>query len=98
MAKILLTENKTTGSQTYYETAGDEHRATTSQDVTDILEYAADMRRETQGEKFGEMRKMGVMPMSVIGQAMREGWLMDEKKMRQWFVDNPAFKTFDKNF
>lgn len=98
MSKILLKENRTTGSQTYFESADDMQRATTEQNVDDILEYAKDMRQATQGEKYGEMRKMGVMPMSVIGQAMREGWLMDQKKMREWFRLNPAFKTFDKDF
>ena len=98
MAKILLKENRTTGSKTYYESSDDMDRATTEQNVDDILEYAKDMRTATHGEKYGEMRKMGVMPMSVIGQAMREGWLMDQKKMREWFQLNPAFKTFDKDF
>lgn len=98
MAKILLKENRNTGSQTYYESAGETQRATTEQNVDDILEYAADMRMATQGEKYGDMRKMGVMPMSVIGQAMREGWLMDQNKMREWFRLNPKFKTFDKDF
>lgn len=98
MAKILLKENRTTGSQTFYETAEDKQRATTEQNVDDILEYAADMRQATQGEKYGDMRKMGVMPMSVIGQAMREGWINDQVKMREWFRLNPAFKTFDKDF
>lgn len=98
MAKILLDRNDTTGAETWYETEEDTQRATTSQNVDDILAYAADMRAATQGEKYGDMRKMGVMPMAVIGQAMREGWLMDEKKMREWFRQNPAFKTFDKDF
>lgn len=98
MAKILLKENQTTGCKTYYEVDGDEHRSATEQDVTDIIEYAKDMRQATQGERYGDMRKMGVMPMSVIGQAMREGWLMDQKKIREWFRLNPAFKTFDKDF
>ena len=98
MAKILLKENRTTGSQTYFESADDMQRATTEQNVDDILEYAKDMRQATQGEKYGDMRKMGVMPMSVIGQAMREGWLTDQNKIREWFRLNPAFKTFDKDF
>lgn len=98
MAKILLNENQTTGAQVWYEVADDQQRATTEQNVDDILAYASDMRQATQGERYGEMRKMGVMPMSVIGQAMREGWFMDQKKMREWFETNPKFKTFDRNF
>lgn len=98
MAKILLNENKSTGVQTFYETADDTERASTAQNVDDILAHAADMRRETQGEKYGDMRRVAVMPMSVVGQAMREGWLFDQERVRQWVRDNPAFKTFDKGF
>ena len=98
MAKILIKDNPATDSQSYYETAEDMQRVTTEQNVDSILEYAADMRQATQGEKYGEMRKMGVMPMAVIGQAMREGWINDQNKMREWFRLNPKFKTFDKDF
>lgn len=98
MAKILLNSNATTGVDTFYETAEDLERATTTQEVSELTDYAADMRRETHGEKFGEFRKMAVMPMSVVGQAMREGWLFDKQRVRKWVCDNPVFKTFDKNF
>lgn len=96
MAKILINDNDV--SQTYYEAEDGQERATTDQNVDSILAYAADMRQATQGEKYGDMRKMGVMPMSVIGQAMREGWINDQNKMREWFRLNPKFKTFDKDF
>lgn len=98
MAKILLKRNATTGAETWIESAEDAHRATTEQNVDDILEYAKDMREATQGEKYGEFRKMAVMPMAVVGQAMREGWLFDKARVRQWVRDNPKFKTFDKDF
>lgn len=98
MSRILLKTNANTGVDTYHETAGDTGRAVTEQNVDDILEHAADMRRETQGEKYGDMRRVAVMPMSVVGQAMREGWLFDQERVRQWVRDNPAFKTFDRGF
>jgi hypothetical protein len=96
MAKILLNENKTTGVQTWYETEDESQRATVKQDVDDILSYAANMRQATQGESYGDMRKIGVIPMSVLGQAMREGWAYDQKRIREWLARNPAFKTFDR--
>lgn len=96
MSKILLNSNASTGVDTYYESNGEQDRASITQNVDDILEHAHEMRRETAGEKYGEMRKIGVIPMSVIGQAMREGWLTDEKRIRQWLRENPAFKTFDR--
>lgn len=98
MSKILLKHNQTTGAQTFFETAGDEDRSTSEQDVSDILEHAKDLRQATSGEKYGEFRKVAVMPMVVVGQAMREGWLFDQARVRRWVAENPAFKTFDKGF
>lgn len=98
MSRILISRNETTGAETWYETEGDLQRSTTSQNVDDILDHAAEMRQATQGEAYGDMRKMAVMPMSVVGQAMREGWLFDKERVRKWVRDNPKFKTFDKNF
>ena len=98
MKKNMINQNESTGSFTVYETAEEMHRATTVQNVDDILAYAADMRSATQGQKYGEMRHMGLLPTAVVGQAIREGWITDQVKLRQWFKDNPAFKTFDKGF
>lgn len=98
MARILLSENATTGAQTWFESEEDQIRSTTEQNVDDILDHAAEMRAATQGERYGEFRRMAVMPMSVVGQAMREGWLFDKERVRKWVRENPAFKTFDKNF
>lgn len=98
MTSFILEQNKTTGKTTTVEFADDKARATVTQDVSDILEYAADMRQATQGDKYGDMKRIGVMPLAVIGQAMREGWMFDEKKIKQWFNDNPHFKTFDREF
>lgn len=98
MSRVLLKDNLITESKTHYETAENMQRVTTEQNVDDILAYAADMRQATQGEKYGDIRHMGLMPMSVVGQAMREGWLFDQKKMREWFRLNKKLKTFDKDF
>jgi hypothetical protein len=98
MSRILLSKNETTGAETWCEFADENARATTSQDVTELLEYAAEERALTAGEKYGDMRKMAVMPMAVVGQAMREGWLFDKARVRQWVEENKKFKTFDRNF
>lgn len=98
MARILLNENATTGVQTWYETEDDQQRASVSQNVDDLLAYAAESRALTQGESYGDLRKMAVMPMAVVGQAMREGWLFDKERVRQWVRENKKFKTFDRDF
>lgn len=98
MARILLSTNETTGAQTWYETEDEQQRATTEQNVDELLDYAAEMRASTQGERYGDFRKMAVMPMNVVGQAMREGWLFDRARVRKWVEENKAFKTFDRNF
>jgi len=96
MAKALI--KKTAISDVFVESEGDTQRITTHQNVDAILEDAAEQRAATSGQKYGEFRKVAVMPMSVVGQAMREGWLYDQNKVRQWVRDNPAFKTFDRGF
>lgn len=96
--RLLLNRNATTGAETYIESTDDAQRATTEQNVDDILTHAAESRAETQGEQYGDMRRVAVMPMAVVGQAMREGWFFDQARVRQWVRDNPAFKTFDKGF
>lgn len=96
MAKALI--KQTAISDVFVESEGDTQRITTHQNVDAILEDAAEQRAETSGQKYGEFRKVAVMPMSVVGQAMREGWLYDQNKVRQWVRDNPAFLTFERGF
>lgn len=95
MSKILIKQGI---SNVFHETSGDSQRISTEQNVDDILDHAADMRTETHGQRYGDFRKVAVMPMSVVGQAMREGWLFDQKRVRQWVMDNKKFLTFERGF
>jgi hypothetical protein len=98
MSRILLNENQTTGKQTWVEFSDDQARSTISQDVTDILDAAAEERAVTRGERYGNIRKVGTMPEAVVGQAMREGWFYDQAAVRKWLQENPAFLTFERGF
>lgn len=95
MSRILLKDNH---SKTYYETDGDTHRVRTDQNVDELLEHAHAMRTETHGQRYGDMRQVAVIPMSVVGQAMREGWLFDQNQVRKWVKEHPEFMTFDRGF
>jgi uncharacterized protein YggL (DUF469 family) len=98
MSRILLNENQTTGAQTWVEFADDQARANVAQNVDDILDAATEERAVTRGERYGDMRKVGMMPAAVVGQAMREGWFYDQAAVRKWLQENPAFLTFERGF
>lgn len=98
MARILLNRNATTGAETWHEVDDDQQRITTTQNADDILGAAAESRVQTHGERYGDIRRVALMPMTVVGQAMREGWLFDRDRIRRWVAENPAFRTFHKGF
>lgn len=68
-------------------------------DVEPLLEAAAEERAATAGQRWGEMRKIGTVPMHIYQQYMtirdrveRQAFIM------KWLRDNPAFQTFDRAF
>lgn len=67
-----------------------------TEDVEPMLELAAAERAHTAGERWGEMRKVGTVPMSVVAKFMRQDGGFDAKRCAQWLKENPAFVTFDK--
>lgn len=65
-------------------------------DAEPLLEYAAAMRQNTQGESWGEGRIIGTVPMAIVGQFMRQDGGIDTKRLTQWIRENPAFICFDR--
>jgi hypothetical protein len=68
---------------------GDEFVIETVEDVEPIIERARQLR-ENQDKK-ANWRFEGSIPMTVVEQAMREGWMNDQAKWRRW-LDDPANK------
>jgi len=60
----------------------------TRQDVEPILEFVK-QRAEMPRDK--DFRYYGEMPLATFGEAIRDGWIDDDKKMRAWFRENKKF-------
>lgn len=67
-----------------------------TEDVEPLLRAAAEERAHTQGQSWGEMRKVGSVPMSVVAKFMRQDGGFDSKRCLEWLKQNPAFVCFDK--
>lgn len=65
----------------------------TVQDCQSIVDAAKEISEHTPGK---DMRHVAKIPEFVLAQAMREGWLHDKKKWRDWAnnPDNAAFRTW----
>lgn len=76
------TENVTTIQKTY--------------DASPLLDVAAEMRAHTAGERWGEMRHVGFIPMAELGKLMRQDGKLDKKRTMEWLKQNPKLATFNK--
>jgi len=65
----------------------------TRQDVSHIVKAAAMMRDETPGK---DMRRVALVPKTVLDQSFNEGWFHDEAKWKQWLNDpgNACYRTW----
>lgn len=66
-------------------------------DATPILEQCHAERNATAGERWGEMRKVGTMPMAEYAKAMaiRDN-AARRKYIKNWLLANPYFLSFDR--
>lgn len=65
-------------------------------DAEPLLEYAKGLRQATEGQRWGEGRIVGTVPMAVCAQFMRQDGRLDAKRLTEWIRANPAFVCFDK--
>lgn len=65
-------------------------------DASPFLETAAEMRARTAGDRWGEMRHVGFIPMAELAKMMRQDGQIDTKRLHVWLKQNPAMVTFDK--
>lgn len=81
-SRVHQTETKTVIEKTY--------------DAEPFKEVAKAMRAETDGQKWGEMRHVGFVPMAELGTMLRQDGRLDQKRMLAWIKANPALCTFEK--
>ncbi len=65
-------------------------------DAEPFLQTAAEARANTAGERWGEMRHVGFIPMAVLATLMRQDGTIDKKRVMRWLKENPAMVTFEK--
>lgn len=65
----------------------------TFQDMDPLVEKAKVLSDQPPGK---DLRHVAVIPMTVLDQAMREGWLNDKKAWKKWANDgaNRGFRTW----
>ena len=65
-------------------------------DAQPLLESAADMRAATEGQRWGEMRHVGYIPMAELGKMMRQDGGFDHERVVAWLKANPKLVTFSR--
>lgn len=77
---------------------GDQVVTKLTYDAEPLLEQAHSERVATAGQRWGEMRKVGVIPMAVLNQinAKHQGALDRKAAILTWLRDNPRMVSFDK--
>lgn len=63
------------------------------QNVDDIIAEAKRAREDEDSQRKRLFRRVGTMPLAVYEQAVREGWINDDKRVARWLEENPVFKT-----
>lgn len=98
MAIVYTEDDKQTGIKTRVHQFEDSGKTVIEKtyDTEPFLETAAQMRAQTDGQQWGEMRHVGFIPMAVLATLMRQDGTIDRKRVMRWLKDNPAMVTFDK--
>jgi hypothetical protein len=65
-------------------------------DAEPFVETAAEMRAQTEGERWGEMRHIGFIPMAELSKMLRQDGTVDKKRCMEFLKQNPALCTFTK--
>lgn len=76
---------------------GDEVVKKQTFDAQPFLEAAHAERVATSGHKWGEMRKVGTIPMAIYAKAIEIRDQQERQKfILKWLRENPALVTFEK--
>ena len=65
-------------------------------DAQPLLDTAAEMRAATEGQRWGEMRHVGFIPMAELGKMMRQDGGFDRDRLISYLKANPKLATFSK--
>ncbi len=97
MSTFKITDyDRDLGIKTTVHGDGDRVTIEKSYDAEPMLIQAAAARQQTDGERWGEMRHVGFIPMAELGKMMRQDGGLDHKRLLEFLRNNPAFVTFSK--
>lgn len=65
-------------------------------DAEPLLEAAKEARALTRGDRWGEMRHVGFIPMAELAKMMRQDGGFDHSRVIAYLKANPALVTFEK--
>jgi hypothetical protein len=65
-------------------------------DAEPMLAEAHAARTATAGERWGEFRKVGEVPMAELAKFYRQDGGLDNKRLLNWVKANPQFCWFEK--
>jgi len=65
-------------------------------DAEPFLDLAAADREATDGQRWGDFRKVGSVPMAVLSTWYRQDGGLDMKRATAWLKANPDMVTFSK--
>lgn len=65
-------------------------------DAQPLVQTAAEMRAATDGQRWGEMRHVGFIPMAELATMMRQDGGFDRARVLAYLKANPALATFSK--
>lgn len=65
-------------------------------DAEPYVDAAAELRAHTAGQRWGQGRHVGFIPMAELGNMLRQDGEFDKARVREFLQKNPAFCTFDR--
>ena len=96
MSIVFKESDKQTGVQTQVHDLDNKVVIEKSYDAQPFIEHAAEMRAATDGEKWGEFRYVGTVPMAELATMLRQDGTLDQKRAMAWLKANPQMVAFSK--
>lgn len=96
MAKVFTDYDALTGIKTVVHETETTTAIEKVYDAQPFLDTAHAMRSATAGERWGEARHVGFIPMAELGKMMRQDGGFDRKRVLEYLKANPKIVTFEK--
>lgn len=96
MAILLKDHDRQTGITTVVHETETKVAIEKKYDAAPLLDAAQEQRAMTEGERWGEMRHVGYIPMAELATMLRQDGGFDRSRVITWLKANPKLVTFDR--